>query len=300
MNQKRSLTFCLIISFAATGCGVVPPRVQYSEYTPNMDGQSANGDQLIFRLRRSVLLIKKSSTAFTFEASPYELTPDSKAFIKTYYMAGKDDLRSTTQLKITYLDSTKIPDTITVTTTDNLADTISKIGEVGQAIAPVAAAFVSGQQAVLPPTFNDTTLDPAEVADEAIVPDPRNDGICLRVSNRVTEPGVSAKDYIDAAKAGARHDFPTPACVSAQVEVLQCRTDGTAPTVLASAHTTFASDQIVVPMLLPSTGSLKMNTVCGANVTPADKEDRYQVLTYLQNLMKSVSSVQSAVKSAKK
>src|SRR5690606_2893240 len=107
------------------------------------------------------------------------------------------DARSTTQLKISYLDNTKLPDKIDVTTKDNVADTINKIGKVAVALAPMIATGVSASGvAAAAPTFRDTVLDPGEVKAGEWVPDGMNPGSCLMLGDVSVEDGLSMTEYI--------------------------------------------------------------------------------------------------------
>ena len=279
-----------VVSAAVSGCGVVPAKVEYKEYATT--GESSFGYP--FRHRRSVLLVRydNDSKAFTAVASPHELDAEGK-YLQLYQITGVDNLKSTTQLKVSYVDNTKILDKLDLTTKDNVGDTINKIGNVAAAVAPALAGVVAGEANAAAVSFNPTVLDPAVSESSTWQQDKANPTYCMRLQNVIPEQGVTLDAYMKARVGGAASDFPVSSCVSAVVELGKCdsvRKDGDAVRV----PVTFASPDRVTPMPLPSSGSLKMNSVCGATVTEADKQDRHELTDYLISIMDNVKKVQAA------
>lgn len=278
-----------------TGCGVVPPRVVYSIYNVAQSSETS-GDQLVFRHRRSVILIETAASDLKATATPYELNPAGTEYAPLYSITGVYDWRSSTQLKISYIDNTKFVDQLDVTTKDNVADTIDKFGKATASLLSLAAK-VSGKE-VAKMEFKKTILDPAVLkAGErktGWLPDSANPGYCLQLRNVVAEPGMPIEDFISSHKSAPTNVFPVPACATGIVDVKRCANpDADA----LSFEVTYSTDS-VIPMSLPSSGSLKMYSICGAKVTPAQSEDRTDILTYLDKAIKTVKDIKAARKTS--
>jgi hypothetical protein len=282
------------MTLGLAGCGVVPPQVQYQPYSAASDAKFGYP----IRPRRSIILVKFDSKQNTFsaEAAPYELDPSGTTYLPLFQMSGLDDWKATTQLKVTYVDNTKIVDTIEVTTKDNVADTINKIGDVGAAVVPVLAGLVAGGAAVAAGPFKDTTIDPAKVKADEWQPDEINAGYCLKLGIATVEQGLPLKDYMSARQGATARDFPVSSCASAVLAIATCQSPAAITAPVQTLRVVYASAEQVTPMPLPSSGTLKMNTVCGAVVTEADKQDRRQVSAYLTTLMDNVKKVEAAKK----
>jgi hypothetical protein len=282
----------------ASGCGVVPPKVKYSPATSSNSPTMVHETGYPFRHRGSVLLITQDEKTNFIKAVavPSELKSNG-AYSPLFFISGVDNLRSTTQLKISYIDNTKIIDTINITTKDNVNDTINKAGTLVTAAVPLFAALASGQVSpISPATFKPTTLDPSEPDIEQWRADKINPDYCIRLRNINTEEGVSLMTYMSEHQSKEVNDYPAPSCAAAILDVAKC--SGVNPpnintSSILSQHVTYASASNVTPLPLPSTGVLKMNTVCGASVTEADKEDRTDLLTYLSTLITNVKTVQA-------
>lgn len=288
------------------GCGVVPPKVQYSEFrtTKADDGSIEEQRGYVFRHRRSVIQVKYSEEKKGLEATalPYELNTDNSSYGRLYQVKGADTFVSTTQLKISYLDNTKFVDQLQITTKDNIADTIAKIGEVLKTVAPILATAVKGTTTPGVRPFEPTLIDPTWPDVDKWKEDALNPTFCLRLRGQVAESSIRLEEFVSANRDKWLGSFPVPACSTGVVEVLADCTSGNkkedqAPT--SAIRVTFASADFVVPTSLPSTGTLKMNSVCGASVTVADKEDRYDMLTYLNSAIKQAQDTYSAWAKAK-
>jgi len=282
-----------VVLSTLSGCGVVPPQVQYQEYVAGADARSG----FPMRHRRSILLVKfdPKQNAFTAEAAPYELDVGGTNYLPLFQIAGLDDWKATTQLKVTYLDNTKIVDTMELTTKDNVADTINKIGDVAAALAPVVGGLVAGGGPVAAANpFKDTTLDPAAAKPGEWQPDEINSNLCMKLSGAATEQGMPFVDYMKTRQSSAR-DFPVSSCVSAVLAIAKCD-EPKRDDVAQKLRVVYASADRVTPIPLPSSGSVKMNSVCGAAVTEADKQDRRALSTYLTTLMDNVKKVEAAKK----
>jgi hypothetical protein len=293
--QHLSLAAAFLI--VLSGCGVVPAKVVISDDKATVSESGAIGYP--FRQRRSVILLKQDSMtkAFKAEVSPYELDGNGQ-YEKLHYIAGKDNFRSTTQLKISYLDNTKLIDQIELTTQDNIADTINKIGTVAEAVVPIVAGGVAGTSDADKVVFQDTVYDPGLPGGEKWAFDLVNSGYCIRQQDIAVEAGLTIAEYVKNASANKYvGDFPVPSCVSATIEIAQCDVANAQPRrVLASIRTVYASATNVTPLPLPSSGKIKMNSVCGASVTEADKQVRTDLTTYLTTLITNVNNVKAAAK----
>lgn len=282
----------------------MPSRVSYTTYSSEEISKNVAAPGYMFRNRRSILLISQDpkSSALKVEAAPYELTPDGKKYLPIYTVKSVDDARSTTQIKATYVANTQFLDQVQVTTKDNIADTINKIGTVAASLAPIIAASVAGTE-VSPAakTFSPTTLDPADAKNRDWQRDPINVTYCLRIQDVTTEQGLSMGDYLkNCTSKSPCSSLPISACSTGVVEVAPCANDKTVEEdKITSIRVTFATDGVVVPVPLPSSGAVKMNAVCGASVTEADKEDRSNVLDYLNQVITNVNTVQAALKKKK-
>ncbi|MFM0557114.1 hypothetical protein P0D69_40075 [Paraburkholderia sediminicola] len=294
-------SFVLISVISA--CGVTPARVSYEQVAA--EGTKAGStDGYLFRLRRSMILTAPNDKGVLgASASPWEFTVDGKAYTPLYKISGRDDFRSTTQIKISYIDNTKEPDQVSFTTVDNVSATIEKIGALGSAIAPIAAGLVSGTESGQPQSgFRPTRIDPGDPASYSWQQDVLNPDYCMRLTEVIEEPGVIAKDYFNERATTTARDFPAPACASAQVEVTRCSsTDSISASSadLTIMRTTYASSRLVSPTPIPSSGTVKFNSICGVSVTSSDKEDRTDLLTYLTKAAKSATDIQAAWKKAK-
>lgn len=277
------------------GCGVVPPRVGYQNYSE----EAAAGESMgyLFRHRRSVIVVtfSRETTKFDVFAAPDEFTPDNR-FTPLYRLAGADDAFSATQLKVSYVANTKFIDQIQVTTKDNLVDAISKIG----AVAALAPRLASGSLAESPTkgaqrVFEPTLLDPWAADVEQWRVDPVNPRYCLRLRETSVESDLSIDRYVARAAGRMVGTFPVPACATGIVEIAPA-CDGRPQEAKAeySYRVVFAHARNVVPMQLPSTGALKMHSVCGASVTPADNQDRTTLLDHLTAAIKTVQDVQGS------
>lgn len=293
----RLLTIICIL-LGLVGCGVVPARVQYATY-PMQGITKADGvNGYHFRHRRSVIMLEYKDNAFQAAVVPYELAPDG-SYNALYRIWGADDFRSTTQLKVTYVDNTKFIDQLQVTTKDNLADTISKIGEVAKAAIPLIAGFVSERAPEV--KFNKTMVDPARQGIDHWTEDPLNEGYCVRLKDVVSESSLTVQDYVGNGLGRWQGTFPVPACATGVVEIAAASScDKVRDTdIKASISVKFADADKVLPVSLPSSGSLKMNSVCGASVTEADKQDRNQLLNALSGAITQIQTVSDAWKKAK-
>jgi len=297
---------CLsIVILGLVSCGgVIPARVQYAEY-PKEAISKADGDVggYQFRHRRSVIMLEYDKDMAQFQAriAPYELKPDG-SYSTLYRVWGIDNYRQTTQLKISYVDNTKFIDQLQVTTKDNLADTISKIGALGKAAVPlIAAATVSAPKEAPPIKFRKTMIDPAKVTIGEWMEDPLNKGYCLRLRDIVSESSLSLQQYVANGIGQWQNTFPVPACNKGVVDIAEaplCKQVADS-NIKISLSVTYADANMVLPMSLPSSGSLKMNSVCGASVTEADKQDRADLLNDLNILATQVQDVSDAWKKAK-
>lgn len=278
---------------AMSGCGVVPAKVTYREVTPDGDGPFG----FPFRPRRSVLLVsyENADKKFTAESAPTELDANGN-WIGLIQVGGVDDWKSTTQLKMTYVPETKLIDEIKVTTTDNIADTITKIGNVIAAVAPVVAGVVASTASADKIVFQPTTFDPAW-AGIAWRQDQINKNYCLRLSGLSVEQGLTLKQYLGARK-GSATDFPVASCATGVLEIAECPAGPTGfnPTNPDRMRVNFAASDRVTPMPLPSSGAVKMSAICGAVVTEADKQDRRELVNYLTSLMEAVKKIEEAKK----
>lgn len=297
MRVAQHLSLAAGLSIVLSGCGVVPSKIAISDDKAAVSESGAIGYP--FRHRRSVILVKQDpkTKIFKAEVSPHELDGNGK-YEKLYYFAGNDNFRSTTQLKISYLDNTKLIDQIELTTKDNIADTINKIGTVAAALAPIVAGGVAGTSDADKVIFQDTVYDPGLSDGEKWAPDVVNSGYCIRQQNIAVEEGLTIAEYVKNTSANKYvGDFPVPSCVSATIDIAQC--DGAnaqSPRVIASIRTVYASATNVTPMPLPSSGKMKMNSICGAIVTEADKQDRTELTTYLTTLITNVNNIKAAAK----
>jgi hypothetical protein len=307
MNARTLVGGGVLLAVASSlsllqGCGLVPPRVKYSAF-PAADS-ATTGDSLAFRHRRSVIVVAKNDKAeLTATAAPYEFDASGKLYAPLYSIAGVYDWRSSTQLQITYVDNTRFVDQMDVTTKDNVGDTIDKFGKAAVALLPLIGGIVSGSTAARQEAgkldfkdFKRTFVDPALLSEgqteSSWAEDDLNPGWCVRLRNVVAEPGIRMTDYMAARLNTSSRDFPVPACASAQVDVSLC----TNTPAFVSLPVTYASPDRVIPTALPSSGSLKMYSVCGAKVTPAQSEDRTDILTYLDKATKAVKDIKAARK----
>jgi hypothetical protein len=292
--MKLCILGCLIL--ALVGCGVVPAQVQYAEYSKTVIGTAASDSSgYQFRQRRSVIMLEYTNKGFQATAVPYELTADG-SYSTLYRVWGVDNYRATTQLKVSYVDNTKFIDQLQVTTKDNIAETISKIGEVARAAAPFVAAMVSAKEPVM--AFNKTMVDPAQAGIGQWTSDPLNKDYCVRLKDVVSESPLSLQQYVADRLGKWQITFPVPACDTGVVEIASpCgKADDN---IKASLRVTFADPDKVLPVSLPSSGTLKMNSVCGASVTEADKQDRQLLLDYLSKAITQIQNVYADWKKAK-
>jgi hypothetical protein len=238
---------------------------------------------------------------FKATAVPYELTP-AGPYNTLYRVWGADNwYRSTTQLKVTYVDNTKFIDTLQVTTKDNIADTISKIGEVAKAIVPLIATAVSKPEKVSELKFNKTMVDPAQAGVDQWTSDPLNKGYCVRLKDVVCESSLTLQQYVQDGLGKWQGAFPVPACATGLVEIAEassCNQVADA-NIKASISVKFADADKVLPVSLPSSGSLKMNSICGASVTEADKQERDKLLQVLSTTITQIQEVSAAWKKAR-
>jgi hypothetical protein len=285
---RLSAVLCVILS----GCGVIPPQVSVQDYGDANASSQEFG--YVFRHRRSVLKIKYEGGNFKAEAAPYELNNKGE-FLPLYKISGIEDIRANTQLKVSYLDNTKLIDKIDITTKDNLAETINKIGSVAAAVAPLVAGVVSQSDAATI-AFKATVVDPADLIEMPgkWTQDETNPDYCVMLSDIQTEKGLKLETYIKNRANVKGVDFPVPSCSTAVLKIVQCNAKDTATA--ATMRVTFASTDTVTPIPLPSSGSLKMNSVCGASVTEADNQDRTDLKTYLTNLITQVNNIKAAFK----
>jgi len=182
-----------------------------------------------------------------------------------------------------------------VTTKDNVADTINKIGDVAAALAPVLAGLVAGGGPAVAATFKDTTLDPAAVKPGEWHADEINANLCMRLSSTATEQGILFSDYMKARQSSTARDFPVSSCVSAVLAIAKCN-DPNREDMAQKLRVVYASADRVTPLPLASSGTVKMNSVCGAAVTEGDKQDRRVLSTYLTTLIDNVKKVEAAKK----
>lgn len=219
----RKLLLALALAVAAiqlTGCGIIPPQVSYAPYAAEGDEAAKFGYP--FRHRRSVILVQYDAKAqiFTAKASPYELDADGK-YLPMYKVAGLVDWRATTQLKVSYLDNTKFPDTITTTTKDNVAETIQKVGSVASALTPLIAGGVSEARVAGVVVFKDTLIDPLEVKNSNWFVDDVNSKYCMRLRDVSVEQGIAIDRFISS-RTSKSVDFPVPSCSTGVIEVAEC------------------------------------------------------------------------------
>lgn len=281
------------------GCGVVPAKVQYAEYPRTAIGTPANdASGYQFRHRRSAILLEYKSDGFQATPVPYELTPDG-SYSTLYRVWGFDDYRSTTQLKVNYVENTKFIDQLQVTTKDNVADTISKIGGVLQAAVPLIASVVAAKEAPTKP-FIKTMIDPARTGVHKWTKDPLNEGYCVRLKDVVSESPLSLQQYVTEGLGKWQGTFPVPACAMGVVEIAVASScDEADANIKFSNLVKFADSDKVLPTGLPSSGLLKMSSVCGASVTEADKQDRNLLLTWLSNAISQIQGISAAWTKAK-
>lgn len=303
MSARRTLLMC-VASATLGGCGVVPPRVSYAPYDQAQSGAQTinNAPHYPFRSRRSLLLIRSNDDSkLTVAASPWELTTDGK-YSPLYTLQGSDDFRSTTQLKVSYIDNTKFIDELGVTTKDNVADTVGKVAALVKAVIPVVASFVSGTTADPTLVIKPTVVDPAKTATNVWLKDPLNNNICLRLHEVVVESTLTLDEYLE--RPNPRQSFPVPACATAALDLAVVAPNSTCDDAslkagaITTTQATFAHHANVLPMPLPSTGSLKMHPICGASVTEAGTQDRFQLLTVLTTIMTEAKAADTAWKAA--
>jgi hypothetical protein len=297
--MKSCALGCLILGLV--GCGVVPAQVQYAEYPKTVVGKTASdagGYQ--FRQRRSVIMLEYTNKGFQATAVPYELTTEG-SYNTLYRVWGVDNYSATTQLKVSYVDNTKFIDQLQVTTKDNLADTIAKIGEVAKAAVPLIAALVSAKEPDM--AFNKTMVDPSQAGIDRWTNDPLNKDSCVRMKDVQYESPLSLQQYVADGLGKWQGTFPVPACATGIVEIAKAspcdKADDNIKASLASLRVTFADADKVLPVSLPSSGTLKMNSVCGASVTEADKQDRQLLLDYLSKAITQIQNVYADWKKAK-
>jgi hypothetical protein len=285
--------FGVVSLLAMSGCGVVPAKVTYREVTADVDSPFG----FPFRPRRSMLLVSFENTdkKFTVESAPTELDPEGN-WTGLLQVGGVDDWKSTTQLKMTYVPETKLIDEIKVTTTDNIADTITKVGNVIAAVAPVAAGVVASTANASQIAFQPTTFDPTW-AGSGWRQDQINRNYCMRLSGLSIEQGLTLKQYLGSRKRAAR-DFPVASCATGVLEIAECPGGpaGFSPANPDRVRVNFAASDQVTPIPLPSSGAVKMSAICGAVVTEADKQDRRELVNYLTSLMEAVKKIEEAKK----
>lgn len=296
-STRPSTMGLLTVSMFALGisaCGVVPPKVTYGDLATAGDGPFGYP----FRPRRSVLVVSyvAADKRFTAEPAPSELDAEGK-WIPLFQVSGIDNWKSTTQLKVSYVPETKLVDEIKITTSDNIADTITKVGNVVAAVAPIIAGVVAASSVADKVNFEPTTFDPAW-AGESWRQDEINPNYCLRLRNVAVEQGLPLSQYIAARKGVSTSDFPVASCATGTLEVARCPSG---PTNVGAANpervrVTFAASDRVTPIGLPSSGAMKMNAVCGAVVTEADKQDRRELTNYLTALIDAVKKIEAAKK----
>jgi hypothetical protein len=286
---------CLILAFVGCG-GVIPPKVQYAEYPKLVSGTSASdASGYQFRHRRSVIKLEyeKDKGGLTACAVPYELNADG-SYSTLYRVWGDDGFQSTTQLKVSYIDNTKFIDQLQVTTKDNINDAISKIGGFAAAAVPFVASVVAAKEEVI--KFNRTMVDPVQTGIDQWTKDPQNKDYCVRLKNVVSESTLSLKQYVADGLGKWQGAFPVPACATGVVEIAKpCDDDN----IVFSSRVTFADADKVLPVNLPSSGKVKMNSACGASVTEDDKQDRTAMLDYLNTAITQIQTVSTAWKKAK-
>lgn len=313
IEKTFSLSLLLGIAVVAIiGCGVVPPRVQYNKVDiSNFQGgppekleanvSALNFSGYPFRQRRSILIINFDTAKgeFTVAPVPHELDSNGQ-YLPLYTVEGRDNYRSTTQLKVKYVDNTKFIDEIAVTTKDNIEDTMSKIGELGQALIPIISSMVSTtKQSTI--KFRPTMIDPSVSTFNEFQLDPLNDGFCIRMRDIAVESTLTLDQFISNSGRIDRSTFPVPACATVLVDIASSCSDPKAvdPVNVVSLRTTFAHYDAVVPTPLPSTGTLKMSSICSASVTVADKEDRSDILKYLHSAVTAGQGIYTEWKKAK-
>jgi hypothetical protein len=299
MRSKSFIAYvaCASAALVVEGCGAVPARVTYSPYS-DQGGASPTADQgksYVFRHRRSVLLVQRDSEGrYQVAPAPFELAADG-SYMPLYEIMGADDFYATTQLKLSYADNTKFVDELQVSTKDNVADTIVKLTDIAKNAIPV---FAAGETSVSRVAFKQTKIDP--MADDVGQwhEDSLNDGLCLRLRAITVESHATLDGFVAAAKSKWVRTFPVPACATGIVDIAsKCAPNQQETKAEDTIRVVYAHHQNVVLVPLPSSGSLKMHTVCGASVTASDKQDRTDVLDYVRNALKAANDVQSAIDS---
>jgi hypothetical protein len=230
-------------------CGVVPSKVVYDKYgdATKSTSLSSSSPAYFFRHRRSTLLVRSDDEGkLTVIASPTEMTPDG-LYAPLYRIQGIDNFKSTTQLKVSYIDNTKFVDELTVTTKDNVADTIAKVGSLVKAVIPVAASFVSGGEVQLA-KIKPTVVDPAIITGTGWFKDPVNKNLCIRVRGTAVESTETLEQFLNSS--GPQHSFPVPACATSVVDLAllktasDCGNQSIAAAAVSSTQVTFSHQTV--------------------------------------------------------
>lgn len=311
MAYKVLSVTCILGILAA--CGTVPPRVYYAAApsTPEADVKSSGH---AFRIRRSLLKLEPKTVGnektVEVTAVPSELDENGN-YLPLYRLTGIDDWRSTTALQVTYIANTKFIDTIGVKTTDNVQKTIQSVSGVLQTgISLAARAGVVPRKQVIA-AFQKAVIDPASPKSNWTVL-PNNPGIWYKLST-VSESKVTATEFFNAAASERGRVVPIAACSMANLEL------GFAPLSNDSVgkplgearplgdvvpgpslQVTYADSKYVIPIVLPSSGSMKMHTICGADTTEDGKADRTTVLDQLKTAMEETQKIWKAWQDARK
>ena len=317
MAYKVLSVTCILGILAA--CGTVPPRVHYAAApsTPEADVKSPGH---AFWIPRSLLLLEpgtvENEKTVKVTAVPSELDENGN-YLPLYHLTGIDDWRSTTALQVTYIANTKFIDTIGVKTTDNVQKTIQSVSGVLQAGISFAAAAGSmpsdrvGAKKQAIKAFQRAVIDPASPKSNWTVL-PNNPGIWYKLST-VSESKVTATEFFNAAASERGRVVPIAACSMANLELgFAPFSDNSVGKPLEEARplgdvvpgpslqVTYADSKYVIPIVLPSSGSMKMHTICGADTTEDGKADRTTVLDQLKTAMEETQKIWKAWQDAKK
>lgn len=294
-----------------TACSTVPPRVYYAAApsTPEADVKSSGH---AFRIRRSLLKLEPKTVGnektVEVTAVPSELDENGN-YLPLYRLTGIDDWRSTTALQVTYIVNTKFIDIIGVKTTDNVQKTIQSVSGVLQAGISLAATARAKQQAIA--AFQKAVIDPASPKSDWTVL-PNNPGIWYKLST-VSESKVTATEFFNASASERGRVVPIAACSMANLELgfapfsddsvgkslEEAQPQGDVVPGL-SLQVTYADSKYVIPIVIPSSGSMKMHTICGADTSEDGKADRTTVLDQLKTAMEETQKIWKAWQTAKK
>lgn len=281
--MKIFFSIIIICSIFIIGCATVP-TVKYESYNNVKSNPDKEGKAKFYLTKTMIMIDKDEQGKFTAKALPvedttslYAILPSDRALIENHF-------------KISYIDNTRILQSIGTSVEDNRIKIIETIGATGVALAKIGIFGLKVKPE--PAVFKPAVIDVEDYKEQCPNNEecwqnllPNKDFKYKIIFSDKPKDSVEKSEFFDNKKTSV---LPYSACKDATLTVKSATEK-----YVFSLKT--ADPNLVQTIKFPSKGTITMHTSCGINVTD-EKSESEDAFSIIASLIKQAQAIKEAQK----